>query len=187
VTGFAAVTKFDATVESLFDHVRGIAVVDRVFYTASELGDWSLIWHLAGAGQGVFLRDGVARALRTSACMGLESGFVNGGVKALFRRARPIVETERPHRLRQPRTSSFPSGHASAAFVAAALLSDGRRAKPLYYGVASVVALSRVHVRIHHASDVVGGVAIGVALGALAKKAWPLGRAPFGLQELLDR
>ena len=27
----------------------------------------------------------------------------------------------------------------------------------------------------------------GVALGALAKKAWPLGRAPFGLQELLDR
>jgi undecaprenyl-diphosphatase len=49
------------------------------------------------------------------------------------------------------------------------------------------VALSRVHVRIHHASDVVGGVAVGVALGALAKKAWPLGRAPLGLQALLDR
>jgi undecaprenyl-diphosphatase len=171
----------------LFDHVRGIPAVDRVFYTASELGDWSLIWHLAGAGQGVILSDGFARAVRLSACMGLESGFVNGAVKAMFRRARPIVETERPHRLRQPRTSSFPSGHASAAFVAAALLSDGRRAKPLYYGVAGVVALSRVHVRIHHASDVAGGIALGVALGALAKKAWPLGHAPFGLQELLDR
>ncbi len=187
MTSFAAVEKFDATVESLFDHVRGVPIIDRVFYTASELGDWSLLWHLAGAGQGVFLRDGLARTVRLSACMGLESGFVNGAVKALFRRARPIVETERPHRLRQPRTSSFPSGHASAAFAAAALLSDGRRGKPLYYGVASVVALSRVHVRIHHASDVVGGVAVGIALGALAKKAWPLGRAPFGLQELLDR
>ncbi len=187
MTRFAAVATFDAAVESLFDHVRGIPAVDRVFYTASELGDWSLIWHLAGAGQGVILRDGFARAVRLSACMGLESGFVNGAVKAMFRRARPIVETERPHRLRQPRTSSFPSGHASAAFVAAALLSDGRRAKPLYYGVAGVVALSRVHVRIHHASDVAGGIALGVALGALAKKAWPLGHAPFGLQVLLDR
>ena len=71
-------------------------------------------------------------------------------------------------------------------FVAAALLSEGRGAKSLYYGVAGVVALSRVHVRIHHASDVAGGIALGVALGALAK-AWPLGHAPFGLQELLDR
>ena len=95
---------------------------------------------------------------------------MNGAVKALFRRTRPIAEFERPHRLRQPRTSSFPSGHASAAFVAAALLSDGRRAKPLYYGVAGVVALSRVHVRIHHASDVVGGIAVGVALGAIVKR-----------------
>ncbi len=186
MTALEAVGRFDAAVESLFDHVRGNPVLDRVFYTASELGDWSLLWHLAGAGQGVFLRDGLPRAVRTSACMGLESAFVNGAVKSLFRRARPLVEAERPHRLRQPRTSSFPSGHASAAFLAAALLSDGRREKPLYYAAAAVVALSRVHVRIHHASDVAGGMVVGVAMAAAVKRLWPLGRAPFGLPELLD-
>ena len=98
-----------------------------------------------------------------------------------------MATTERPHTLRQPLTSSFPSGHASAAFTAAALLSDGSGAKPLFYAVAGIVALSRVHVRIHHASDVVGGVAVGLVLGALAKDLWPLGDSPVGLSALLRR
>jgi len=59
--------------------------------------------------------------------------------------------------------------------VAAALLSDGSRAKPAYYALATVVAASRIHVRVHHASDVVGGIILGVALGALAKRAWRFG------------
>src|SRR4029453_1553646 len=105
--------------------------------------------------------DGFERALRTSGALGLESLLVNVGIKTLVRRHRPLPELELPHHLRIPRTSSFPSGHASSAFVAAALLSDGSRAKPLYYALATVVAVSRIHVRIHHASDVVGGVVIG--------------------------
>lgn len=182
----ALVARFDAAVDELFEkHLRGRALADRVFYTASELGDWSLLWHLLGTGQGLVLRDGFARAVRLSACMGLESAIVNGGIKSLFRRQRPVVDTDRPHHLRQPLTSSFPSGHASAAMVAAALLSDGTRAAPAFYAIGVVVAASRVHVKIHHASDVVGGVAVGLALGALAKKLWPLGDAPLGLQQLL--
>jgi undecaprenyl-diphosphatase len=116
--------------------------------------------------------------MRTSAMLGLESALVNGPVKSLFRRTRPVHDTPRPHTLRTPKTSSFPSGHASAAFVAAAVLSEGSRAKPLWYGVALVVATSRVHVRIHHASDVLAGAALGMVLGEVAKRAWPVGRAP---------
>jgi undecaprenyl-diphosphatase len=183
----STVERFDALVDRWFDHLRGRPVADRVFYTASELGDWSFIWHLLGAGQGALLADGLDRAVRLSGCMGLESAIVNGGIKSLFKRTRPVHEAQRPHHLRVPMTSSFPSGHASAAFCAAALLSDGSRAKPVYYALALVVAGSRVHVRIHHASDVVGGIAVGVALGAIAKRWWPLGRAPLGLQGLLDR
>ena len=39
---------------------------------------------------------------------------------------------------------------------------------------AGVVAVSRVHVRIHHASDVVVGAGIGLALGRLIRRAVPL-------------
>ena len=70
-------------------------------------------------------------------------------------------------------TSSFPSGHASAAFTAAGVLSQGDPLWPLYYGVAVVVASSRVYVKIHHASDVVAGAAIGIGLAAIARRVWP--------------
>jgi membrane-associated phospholipid phosphatase len=35
-----------------------------------------------------------------------------------------------------------------------------------------VVAASRIHVRIHHGSDVIGGIVVGVGLGAIAKRVW---------------
>jgi undecaprenyl-diphosphatase len=169
-----AIDRFDDAVDALIDHLRGHAPVDRIMYTASELADFSVIWHLLGVLQGLGRDDGLRRAARLSAVLGIESAVVNGLIKSMFRRKRPVPDFERPHHLRMPRTSSFPSGHASAAFVAAALLSEGSRAKPFYYALAAVVATSRMHVRIHHASDVLGGAAIGVALGALAKRVVPL-------------
>jgi undecaprenyl-diphosphatase len=61
--------------------------------------------------------------------------------------------------------------------MAASLLADGRRrSAPLWYGIAAAVAASRVHVRIHHGSDVVAGAAIGLGLGAVARRVWPLPR-----------
>ena len=52
-------------------------------------------------------------ALRFSALMALESLVVNQGIKRLFARRRPDTAADNPtnHRLRQPITSSFPSGH----------------------------------------------------------------------------
>jgi undecaprenyl-diphosphatase len=99
---------------------------------------------------------------------------VNGPVKLMFRRTRPVHAGPRPLHLRQPRTSSFPSGHAAAAFFGAALLRDEDPVWPLYYVLAVIVAASRIHVRIHHASDVIGGVITGVALGELVRHLVPI-------------
>jgi undecaprenyl-diphosphatase len=169
--GPRAIKQFDEFVDEFFElRLRGRPLVDRAFYVASELGDFSLLWHLLGAGQGLVRPDGFARALQLSGALGVESALVNGVIKSMFSRSRPVHDAERPHRLRTPRTTSFPSGHASAAFLAAALLGDGIRGKPVFYALAAVVAASRIHVRIHHASDVAGGAAIGLALGAIAKR-----------------
>ena len=150
-------------------------MADRVFYTASELGDFSLLWHLLGTAQGLVTARGPQAALRLSAALGVESALVNGGLKSLVRRERPDTDPDsRPHRLRQPRTSSFPSGHASSAFMAAMLLGERSRLAPIAYGAAAVVAASRIHVRIHHASDVAAGAVVGLALGAITRRVWPL-------------
>jgi len=109
--------------------------------------------------------------------MALESALVNGLIKSLLPRNRPsTADSERPHYLRQPLTGSFPSGHASSAVTAALLLSPlgGRRWRVLLWSLALIVSLSRIHVRIHYASDVVGGWLVGAALGRLARRMWPL-------------
>jgi undecaprenyl-diphosphatase len=164
----------DEVVDRAWDRLRGNPALDRLFYTASELGDFSLIWLLLGTARGVTLRGGTREAARLALALGAESALVNGVVKSAFRRERPIQSGERPHNLRQPLTSSFPSGHASAAFLAATLLSERSKVKPLWFGLATIVATSRIHVRIHHASDVVLGAGIGLTLGRLVRRVVPL-------------
>jgi undecaprenyl-diphosphatase len=168
------IATFDARVDALFDPIRGHPVADRLFYAASELGDFSLIWLILGALRGLRSERDWHAAVRVGLGLGAESLLVNVGIKSLFRRTRPPWDVDRPMAIRRPKTSSFPSGHATSAFAAAGLLSEEDSLWPLYYGVAVVVATSRVYVKIHHASDVLAGVPLGVALGRLGRKLAPL-------------
>lgn len=173
------VDAFDHAVDAAFDRVRGRRRVDRLFYTASALGDFSLLWHLSATATALRSPHHEREALRLAVALGIESALVNGAIKSMFRRNRPPWEPHAHHQLRRPRSSSFPSGHASSAFLAAALLSrpSGLPAT-WWYAVATVVAASRVHVGIHHASDVVVGALLGAGLGRVALRAWPLPAPP---------
>ncbi len=178
-----AVAGFDAAVDSGFErYLRGRPLADSLMYGASAVGDHGMLWlalallqHARRQGRGERSRT---RLVRMALTIGLESLVVNGPLKWAFRRGRPEVTGPRPRRLRLPRTSSFPSGHATSAFCAAALLRDGDRLWPLYYLAALVVAASRVHVRIHHPSDVAGGMVIGAVAGEVVRRAFPLSADP---------
>ncbi len=163
-----AIDRIDERIDELWEALRGNPVLDRLFYTASEAADFSVLWHTLGVIEAI-LDDDPTTAIAISAALGVEAGLINGPVKSLFKRSRPLHAHDRPHTLRQPKTSSFPSGHASAAMVAAAMLSRRGRA-PLWYTLGAIVATSRIHVRIHHASDVVGGIVAGVAMGKIARR-----------------
>jgi len=170
------IVDFDEAIDRRVDRVRGQhPALDLVMYGATELGDWSLLWHLIGAGQALLPGRDPMTSVRLSMILGAESLLVNGAIKSVSRRHRPVWEEDRPrpHRIRRPTTSSFPSGHASAGFTAAGVLSQGDPLWPLYYGLAAVVASSRVYVKMHHASDVLAGAAIGVGFAALARRLWP--------------
>jgi undecaprenyl-diphosphatase len=174
MSGFSTrVQEIDDLVDARWEPLRQNSLANRIFYGASNLGDFSLIWHLIGGVRALHPRRRAEEALEVSVIMTVESILVNGMIKRLFKRSRPGLASDNPteHHLRQPLTSSFPSGHASAAFTAAAVLSRGSRVKPLYYVVAMIVAASRIHVRLHHVSDVAGGVVTGIALGRVASRA----------------
>lgn len=109
------------------------------------------------------------------------SGAITDLTKILAGRARPYVSNDTSsHDFRFGRGwgngayQSFPSGHSTAAFAAASLVtSESRRwwphgvwlVAPAMYGGASLVALSRMYNNKHWASDVVLGAAIGTFSG----------------------
>lgn len=173
------VQEFDERVEKLFDKIRNQPGADRIFYTASQLGDNALIWQLIAAVRALFgSKKHEKNFYRLSSSLAFESLLVNGIMKSLFPRQRPDADDEdRPLYLRQPVTTSFPSGHASAAALAVVLLKTGKRKSPLSlltWTLAGIVAFSRVYVKIHHASDIVAGAAVGYSLGKIIKKLWKL-------------
>jgi len=189
----AQITRFDAAADRFFDRLRGRPKCDRIMYAASELGDHSLIWLIAATTTAV-LGDEAAkrRALRLAVGLGIESALVNGPIKSLFRRERPTsAPTERPHRLRNPRTSSFPSGHASGAVVAYGMLAyvlvktlPSRWHQPVVMvatALAFSVGWSRIFIEVHFASDVLAAFASGTAwltLVIVVTECWLLGSKP---------
>ena len=181
------VERFDHAVDKAFDRLRGTEPADRIFYALTELADFSLLWLLIAASRAAANEKQLPMAIRVGTLLPLESVVVNAGIKSAFKRERPVRQADRPYKLRVPLTTSFPSGHSSAAMMAAILLSENSRVKPLYWGLAGLVATSRVYVQIHHASDVVGGLAVGVVLGNVAKRAWPLDKGPIGTRRARRR
>lgn len=169
---------FDERADRAADAMRGYQPVDKFFYALTETANHSILWHAINIVMVVTRRHSPRDALCLAAVLGAESALVNGGVKKLFNRERPVHVEARPHRLRTPKTTSFPSGHATSAFCAAVVLSRGRRApvKAGWLTLASLVAYSRMHVRVHHASDVAGGTLIGLLLGAVANRLTPTRR-----------
>jgi undecaprenyl-diphosphatase len=165
----AAVRRLDRAIDRYAEaHFRGRPILDRLMYGASALGDHSAVWLVLAAIQGQRLRRGWRPLFEVGIALAVESVLVNGPVKVLFGRRRPLVAAPHPFYLRRVSTTSFPSGHATAAFVAAATLRDDPM-WPVYYSLALMVASSRVHVRVHHASDVVAGCVFGIVLGELSR------------------
>lgn len=102
-------------------------------------------------------------------------------LKSIAGRARPFVSADtNPHDfslgggLGNSNRMSFPSGHTSTAFAAAAAVTEETSrwwphstwyVAPLMYGGATFVGLSRMYHNRHWASDVVLGAAIGTFAG----------------------
>ncbi len=172
----AAIHQLDSRIDAAWESIRGNPTVDRIFYSASEVGDFGLIWMAAAGIHALSGKPLQGRALvRMAGALAVESIVVNQGIKRLFRRQRPTFEGTRPHGLRRPSTSSFPSGHSTSAVTAAILISQTSPVPaPIWWGLASLIATSRVHVNVHHASDVAGGMFIGAGIGILIRYLVPV-------------
>jgi undecaprenyl-diphosphatase len=91
---------------------------------------------------------------------------VSGALKLWVARDRPPVSRPVPEPLLEsPSTYSLPSGHATVAFACATVLALAvPRLRWAFYGLAALIAFSRVYVGVHYPFDVVAGAVLGVVI-----------------------
>ena len=175
-----SMARLDETIDAAFEPLRGRPQVDRAAALVSNLADYGFVWVALAAVKGRRRGAGRRRAVISLAAAGFSSLAMVRATKSVIERPRP--EDQLDVRVRTPTSNSFPSGHTLAAFTTACVLADGPAETAAYVGFAGAVATSRVHLRAHHPTDVVGGATIGLALGLLlrplVKRITPGGRRP---------
>jgi membrane-associated phospholipid phosphatase len=157
------VSTIDEAVDAAFEPLRGRPEIDRVAVAVSNLADYGLIWVLLAGLKARRRGPARRRAVVGLAAAGFSSLLVSRVAKAAVERQRP--EDHLDVSVRTPTSSSFPSGHTLAAFCTAFVLGDSEAGTAANVGFAAAVAASRIHLRAHHPTDVIGGAAIGSVLG----------------------
>ena len=147
---------------------------DAILPKLTSSADHGLLWYGVAA---ALAASGRRRAaLRGIASLAVASTVANIPAKLATRRSRPQLHpVPVPRRLlRQPTTSSFPSGHSASAgaFAAGVAMEDPRLAVPVGL-LAAGVAYGRVHTGVHYPGDVVAGLALGTASALVVRRAWP--------------
>lgn len=119
------------------------------------------------------LAGGIAannKELRQNALFVASSTAISMGtttlLKLIFKRRRPFVRNVKVIPIYEPTRYSFPSGHTSSSIATATALA---MAYPKWYVIAPAFAwagatsYSRMYLGVHHPTDVLAGIGIGVA------------------------
>ncbi len=143
----------------------------RAIANLSRTGEHAVIWFALGALGIATSRPGSQR--RKAFTRGVATTAVayglNQAIKFSVKRQRPQLQDLPPL---TPVVSglSFPSAHATTSFAAAAAYSRALPlASPLFYGAATMFALSRPYLGVHYPSDVLAGAALGTVTGRLLR------------------
>jgi undecaprenyl-diphosphatase len=170
----SAVTALDANVGRWL-HVRATPLVSNAMAAVSFLGAPTTLTVVAVAGSLLlwYKRSHAEAAMLSAVVLG--GNFLNFCLKHLIQRGRPVFDDP----IFSLPTYSFPSGHAMASTVFYGLLAiyasvNARQRYAAHVAIAAaasmvaLVSFSRIYLGLHYLSDVMGGIAEGIAWLALS-------------------
>lgn len=180
-------TEFDTDLaQTINDGIHESRVLVAASYVVSFLASPPWFWVLVGGSAIWFFRRGDRRLAFFVVATSLGGGAISTVIKVAVDRERPAVDEP----IAEAFGKSFPSGHAMGATYAygALLLAFmpfiPRRVRAWVIGawiaVILLVSLSRLGLGVHYLTDVLGGVALGLAWLAVATAAFSIWRREEG-------
>ena len=144
------------------NHMRS-SVMDEAMIVVTSLGNLGIIWIAISA----FI---LIRKKNKTAVIGVLCAMLLGTIlgqeilKNIIQRPRPFLESSVINMIiEKPVSYSFPSGHTTAAFAAAGILSKYfKKYSVLFFTIAILIGFSRLYLYVHYPTDVIAGAILGL-------------------------
>ena|SRR3990167_3117704 len=169
----AQILNLDRQIFIYINHLPHTPLLNDIFLFFSLVGVYGVIWIILSFI--LFITDKIKNQkeiLTLLLSIFMELFVVELLMKNYFARVRPeyvfknIIKV-----LSISSTYSFPSSHAALGFASAYVLAANRRKyQLLFYGLATLIAFSRIYLGKHYPSDVLTGAVIGVVTGWVSVK-----------------
>lgn len=178
------ITKFDNYVFSLVE-IISCTLLDWIFKIITFTGNGGMIWILVGFAL-VLKKNTRKMGLCVFLCLAATAIVNNLILKEIFDRTRPFVADPSIELIiKAPTDASFPSGHTASSFTAATAIFLYDRKKGCYaYLYALLMGFSRIYLQVHYATDVIGGMIVGIVMAKLVVVG--LEKAEMKINSMLD-
>lgn len=158
-----SMNEFDNNIlQFIQNHMRS-SVMDEAMIVVTSLGNLGIIWIVISA----FI---LIRKKNKTAVIGVLCAMLLGTIlgqeilKNIIQRPRPFLESSVINMIiEKPVSYSFPSGHTTAAFAAAGILSKYfKKYSVLFFTIAILIGFSRLYLYVHYPTDVIAGAILGL-------------------------
>ena len=140
-------------------------IFDKIMPIITMMGNLGIIWLIISVLMLLKVED---RIIGISVILALILTTIvgEGIIKHIVKRSRPFQNYEDELLINKPITYSFPSGHTASSFAALAVfLQMNGKLGLIMSPIATLIAFSRIYLKVHYPTDVIFGIVLGITCG----------------------
>lgn len=164
---FNFIEKYDLKAAKYINSHFQSKTMDNIMKFFTYLGNLGLIWVGISI---IFILRTESRQIGITiiAALIITSILGEGIIKHIIKRKRPFIKMNLCDQLiiGTPSSYSFPSGHTASSFaVSAVFVAIDSNISIIIIAISTIIALSRIYLKVHYVSDVIGGAILGLLCG----------------------